>query len=165
MATGIRGLIFLLIAACPLAGCSAPSTTLDLITVARMGIKSAGETQAANHAELLQHYDTQAHALDNAFDTDVRLVESGQILDSQGNPLKLTAEWVISARKGYAAARGIIADRKRSSEAAHAVNIDNLNAADEALDMASQLIVQQSSLTQKLRQHLINIQRRLIDGQ
>ncbi len=165
MVTGTRVLICLLIAACPLAGCSAPSATLDLITVARMGIKSASEAQAASHAELLQHYDAQAKSLDDAFDTDVRLIESGQIKDTEGNPLKLDAEWIISARKGYAAARDVIAEQKRGVEAAHAVNIDNLNAADEALDMASRLIVQQSSLTQKLKQHLINIQRRLIDGQ
>ena len=164
MVTGTKLLICLVVAACPLAGCSAPSATLDLITVARMGIKSAAEVQTANHAELLRHYDTQAKALDSAFDADVRLVAGGQLADAAGKPVKLTAEWVISARKGYAAASGMIADQKRNAEAAHAVHLDNLNAADEALDMASQLIVQQSSLTQKLKQHLIGIQRRLIDG-
>lgn len=165
MVTGTRAMRCLLIAACLPAGCSAPSATLDLITVARMGIKSATEAQTASHTELLQYYDMQAKSLDDAFDADVRLAESGQLKDADGNPLKLGAEWIISARKGYAAARDALADRKCGAEAAHAVNIDNLKASDEALDMASQLIVQQSSLTQTLKQHLINIQRRLIDGQ
>ncbi len=147
-----------------LTGCSAPTATLDLITVARKGLTLAKQAQIDQHTELANRLESQTASLDTAFDADVRLVAAGQIKNSDGKPVALTPEWVISARKGYAAARDLLAKQARSAEAAHATRLDNLNAADEALDMATQLIVQQWAITNRIRQELINVQRRLINA-
>ena len=165
MAAGTRMLTYLGIVAVLLGGCSGPTATLDLITVARKALTSAQQQQEACHAELMSHFDKQTMALDQAFDADVRFVAAGQVKDASGNPVALTSQWVISARKGYAAARDILAEEKRSAEAAHLVRLDNLRAADEAMEMASQLTIQQWSVTQSIKQHLISAQRRLIHGQ
>jgi len=146
------------------AGCSAPTATLNLITFARKALVSAQQAQAAQHDELTQHLKKQATALDAAFDNDVRLVAAGQIKGASGEPIELTPEWVVSARKGYAAARDLIADEIRSAESSHAAELDNLKAADEALDMASQLIVRQSAIAEQIKQQLISVQRRLAHG-
>ena len=147
-----------------LAGCSAPTATLDLITVARKGLSMARQAEVEHQSELAQYLNGQVASLDAAFDADVRLAAAGQLKNPQGNPLTLTPEWVISARKGYAAARDLVGSQTRSADALHATRMDNLRAADEALDMASQLIVQQWQLTDRVRQELINVQRRLING-
>ena len=147
-----------------LSGCSAPTATLDLITVARKGLGMAGQAELEHQAQLTDQLNAQIASLDAAFDADVRLVAAGQIKDAQGGILTLTPEWVISARKGYAAARDLLAGQMRSAEAVHVTRLDNLQAADEALDMASQLIVQQWAVTERIRQELINMQRRLIHG-
>ena len=147
-----------------LVGCGAPSATLDLITVARQGLASAQEAEIQHHEALLSQYGSQQAALDAAFDADVRLVAAGGIQNADGETVELTPEWIISARKGYAAARDMVGQNIRSTEAAHAVRIDNLRVADESLEMASQIIVQQSNLTERIKQQLIGIQRRFIDG-
>jgi len=58
----------------------------------------------------------------------------------------------IAARQGYAAARNLLAEQIRAAEGAHAVRLDNLQAADEALEMASQLVVIQWSVSEKIKQ-------------
>ncbi len=147
-----------------LGGCSAPVATLDLITVARKALTQSQEEEKMSHADLLQQLKGQTAALDQAFDADVKLVAAGQIKDASGKPIEMTPEWIISARKGYAAARDLISKQGRSAESAHLVRLDNLKAADEALEMASQLIVQQLSIKDRVKQHLINVQRSLIHG-
>ena len=102
--------------------------------------------------------------MDVAFDADVKLVGAGKIEDASGQPVELTPQWVISARKGYAAARDLIGEKIRLAEALHATRMDNVRAADEALEMASQLVVQQSNLGLRIKQQLIAIQRRLVHG-
>lgn len=146
-------------------GCTAPQATLDLITVARKGLTDAQEAQARQHAAFLGRVQTQMGSLDVAFDADVKLIAAGGIQDEAGQPLSLTPEWVISARKGYAVARDALADEMRAASAAHAVHQDNLWAADEALEMASQLIVQQWAVSDRIRQALINMQRKIVHGQ
>ena len=165
MSARISKILPILLVVILLAGCSAPSATLDLITVARKGITSAQEAEQANHALLVQRLEAQKSSLDVAFDADVRLAAAGQIKDNAGRPVALTPEWVISARKGYAAARDLTDKQIRSAQTAHATRMDNLRAADESLDMASQLILRQWSVSEKIRQHLINLQRRLTHGQ
>ncbi len=145
-----------------LSGCTAPASTLQLITVARKAISGAREGQIAQHDEIVRNLHAQANALDHAFDNDVRLVAAGQIKDAQGKSLTLTGEWVISARKGYTAARGLIAEQVRSAEAAHAKRLDNLKAADESLEMASELVIRQLNVTERIRQHLLSVQQAIV---
>ena len=142
-------------------GCAAPSASLDLISVARKAVAAAEQAEDAQHAELMRLLSERQSALDAAFDADVALVAAGQIRDATGEPVALTPEWVVSARKGYAAARDLVAADIRSAEKAHATRMDNLQAGDQALDMASQLIVRQWSVSEQIRQRLIESQRRL----
>lgn len=151
-------------AASLLAGCVAPPATVDLITVARKGLAMAREAQASQHAEIVRQLESQSAALDQAFDADVRLAAAGQIKTADGQVVPFTPEWVISARKGYAAARDATGRELRGAEAANAARSDNIKAADEALDMASQLIVQQYSVSEQIKQQIINVQRSLLNG-
>jgi len=90
---------------------------------------------------------------------------AGDIEGPDGKPTNLTAEWVISARKGYAAARDLIGNEARLAELASLARTDNLKAADEALDMAAELILQQAELTERVRQTLLDFHRRLSHGE
>lgn len=155
---------FCLSAATLVSGCSAPPATLDLITFARKALASAQQTQAEQHAEILGHLVSQTAALDAGFDADVKLAAAGQIKNASGEPLKLTAEWVISARKGYVAARDMLAQQVRSLESTDTVAADNLRAADEALEMAAELILRQYALSERIRQELLQAQRSLVHG-
>ena len=146
-----------------LAGC-APPATMDLITVARKGLTMAQEAQAARHGDLLGQLNAQAAALDQAFDADVKLAAAGQIKDAEGKTVALTPDWVISARKGYAAARDAVSKQVRAEDALHAAQTDNLKTTDEALDMAGRLIVQQWAIGERIQQEFLNLQRRLISG-
>lgn len=157
-----RMLGLVLVSAIVLTGCSAPTATLDLITVARKGISSAADEEVHQHAEIVKRLEAQMFALDSAFDADVRLAAAGQIKDAEGAAVELSPEWVISARKGYIAARDLLSKQIQSSQMAHANRRDNLKAADEALDMASQLIVRQWNVAERIRQHLLNVQRRSV---
>ncbi len=69
---------------------------------------------------------------------------------------------MISARKGYAAARDLLAEQLRSNESAHATRLDNLQAADESLEMATQLIIQQSAIADRVRMQLLEAQKKLL---
>ena len=145
-------------------GCSPPAASLDLITVARQGIAMARQSQQEQNEIIIKQLAAQQAALDAAFDADVRLAASGQIKDAAGKEIGLSSDWVISARKGYIAARDVLSNQIQQSQAATAVRIDNLHASDEALDMASQLIIQQQGLAIKLEQQLINMQRKLANA-
>jgi len=151
-------------AAAVFAGCSATPATLELLTAARQGLNMAMQAEGQNHAEIMQHLQGRRAALDAAFDSDVRMVAAGQIRDAGGKPVELSADWVIDARRGYSAACGVLDSDAQAAAAAHDKRLDNLRASDEALDMASQLIVQQWSVSERMRQTLIDVQRRLIDG-
>ena len=158
-----KGLVLSALAMLMLAGCSAPTATLDLITVAQKGVRTAQESESQQHQEILRHMDGQLAALDSAFDADVHLAAAGQVKKADGTPVEFTGDWVISARKGYVAARDTVNGQIRSSEAAHAVRQDNLKAADEALAMASQLIVQQWNVGEQIKQRVLDVQRRLLN--
>jgi hypothetical protein len=146
-----------------LAGCNTTAATLDLITVARRGVRLIQEDQNRQSAEIVQQLQRQAAALDSAFDADVKLAAAGQIKSADGKPVQLSPEWVISARKGYAAARDLLAEQIRLAEAAHAKQQDNLRTMDESLERASQLIVQQWAIAEQIKQHVLSCQRRLAD--
>ncbi len=145
-----------------IAGCGAPPATVELIAVAQKALKDTSAAAADHHAAALRQLDSQAAALDAAFDADVKLAEAGKIRTAQGQPVRLSAEWVISARKGYAAARDALAGQRSHLESAHAADLDNLAAASEALDLAGRLILQQYALTERTRQIVHSLTRRLI---
>ncbi len=153
--------VIVLALAAPL-GCAPPSASLELISVARKGLASAKEAQEAAHAQQARQWQLQAAALDAAFDADVKLAAGGQIVDAQGRPLAMTPAWVISARKGYAAARDLVAQQREAAAADHLVRMDNLAAADEALEMATQLVLQQLNVDTRVRQQLLDAQKRLV---
>ncbi len=164
MATPARTITIMMCVACVVAGCTAPTATLDLITIALKASASASDAVDAQHAELITHLRRQLAALDSAFDADVRLAEGGQIPGPTSQPVKLTAQWVISARKGYAAARDLLAGQMRSAEISHAARVDNLRAGDEALEMASQLIVRQWSVGERIGRKILETHGRLVHG-
>ncbi len=145
-------------------GCGAPPATLELVSVAQKAISDASAYERDRHAETLSRLDGQSASLDAAFDADVKLIAAGGITDSTGKPIPLTAEWVISARKGYAAARDALARQRRRNQASHATHQDNLSAAVEALDLARMLIIQHSTLTGRARQFVMSLQRRFTNG-
>lgn len=162
MITRVRMLRFFLLVVVLLTGCNAPTATLELITVARKGINSAVEGEKRQHAEVVRQLEAQMAALDSAFDADVRLVAAGQIKNPEDNPVELSPEWVISARKGYTAARDLLSGQIQSTRTVHAKRLDNLEAADEALEMASQLIVRRWNIAERIKEHVLNVQRRFI---
>jgi hypothetical protein len=113
------------------------------------------------HDQHVQQLAAQRRALDAAFDADVHLAAAGRLRGADGLAVELSPEWVVSARKGYAAARDILAEQARLADANHAVRLDNLAAAAEAVDMTEQLITLQWSIAEPLRQEFINLRRRL----
>jgi len=146
-------------------GCGAPPATLELIAVAQQALSGASEMQYARHADALARLEALKKALDGGFDADAKLAEAGKILDSAGDPIPFTAEWVISARKGYAVARDALAEQRSRLEAEHRTHLDNLTAAEQALELAKTLILQQSALTGRARQFVAALARRADDDE
>lgn len=161
---GIIRLLAAIVALAGMAGCSPPAATMDLIAVARKGLSDAQATQVAQSQLIARQMASQQAALDAAFDADVKLAAAGRISDRDGKPMPLTAEWIVSARKGYIAARDAIAQQSQAHQAASLTHMDNLQASDEALDMAGQLILQQQGLNIRLQQQLMEFQRKAANG-
>jgi hypothetical protein len=145
-----------------LAGCGAPTATLDLISVARRGLADARKAELQRKEEMTRRVETQMAALDDAFDADVRLVSAGDVTGADGKPVELSADWVISARKGYSAAGRMLMEQALADQADHLQRLDNLSAADEALQMAGGLIVRQAAISQRARNVLMQLHRRII---
>jgi len=140
------------------AGCAGPSAAaLELIDVARKGITLASETQQNQYAALIDQYQGHIAALDAAFDSDAKLAEAGQISTAAGQAVPLTARWVIEARKGYIAARDALSRQIQAAELAHRTNQDNLQAADESLEMAAVLILQQMDIHESIKSKVLSI--------
>ena len=150
---------FLLTAVC-LTGCGTDGATLELIKAAELGLDSAREGEQGHHERWQEQIEAQRAALAAAFDADVRLAASGQIIAADGQPVELSPEWVISARKGYAAALGMLAEQDRRAQAAHANRMDNLAAASQCLQMARELLLRRAELTGRVRGILERIERR-----
>ena len=160
-----RLLVALAVLSACLNGCAAPQAAVDLIAVAREGLTGAKEAENQQHEYLMANLQAKIGALDAAFDADVRLAAAGGIQTADGERVTLSSQWVISARKGYSAARGAIAEQMQSAQAVHFVRQDNLQAADEALEMAGQLIVEHSLLGRRIRQALAKAKEELTDGE
>ncbi len=146
-------------------GCGAPSGTLDLLTVARKGIELSAQQQSKQHAEIIKHLRDKLTSLDSAFDADLTLIEAGQIKDSNGQPIPLTGSWVITARKGYIAVRDILWDQIQSAETAHRQSLENIKTTHEVLERACELIVSQWQVAEKVKQHVLHVQRRILNEQ
>ncbi|MCD4823578.1 MAG: hypothetical protein K8S55_03155 [Phycisphaerae bacterium] len=143
------------------AGCSSPAATLELLSVGREALASARTSQEQSHAAAVRNYQKQLAALDAAFDADVRLAAAGGIKNAAGKPVGLSADWVISARKGYAAVRNILAQQAQAARDVHAVELDNLRAGDEALQMAAELTIAQWNIAERLKQEFRKLQNRI----
>ena len=156
----IRDALFsvaILAVTCALApGCSGPAASLQLLTVARQGIEQAQQDQDQRFDELDRAVASQMAGLDAGFDADVRLVATGGLRDATGQPVPLSAEWVVDARRSYTAARDHLATQRADLARAKAVQQDNLRASQEALDLAADLIVQQSALTGPIKLALMH---------
>ncbi len=145
------------------AGCGGPDSTLDLLTVAQQGLHLAQEQQIQQHSRIVQHMQNNLIALDSAFDADVKLAAAGQIVGPDGQPVRLTADWVISARKGYTAARGMLTGQIQTTQASHAQSLANLQAAEDALQMAAELTVRRWQVAEQVKQHVLQTHRSLTD--
>jgi hypothetical protein len=133
-------------------GCSAPTATTGLIAQGQRGLSDARHAQQRIHARYCVSHQSQLHALDDAFDADVKLVAAGQIAGDDGKPIPLSADWVIAARRGYALARDTLATQFASETQAHAIQLDNLAAASEALRLANELTVLQWNVSARIKQ-------------
>lgn len=140
-----------------LSGCRTPAATLELIAIGQQGLASARQAETEYLQDRQEEYRRQIEALDNAFDADVRLVASGALKDDNDQSVELSPQWVMSARKGYSAARGLIEDQHRLTRDTHRVRMDNLDAAAEALDLAGMLIVQQWSVSEQIKQTYLKL--------
>ena len=161
MVTRFRsGLLLAMLAA--LAGCTSPPATLELVGVAQKALADAQAYQTQRHQEAMGNLESLASSMDAAFDADVRLAAAGGIVGADGKSVALSPEWVISARKGYAAGRDALAAQRQKMESGHAQQLDNLSAAGEALDLAKALIIQSSFLNEQARQILLSLQRKAI---
>ena len=139
-----------------LTGCQTPAAVLDLVRIGQMGLDDARVAQQKLYAKRTQSRQTQLAALDAAFDADVRLVAAGAVKTPDG-PVALDADWVISARKGYGAARSLLEQQSRDDLAAHAIELDNLRAAHEALQLANQLVVSQWNAGAQIKQQFMQL--------
>ncbi len=159
----MRSALCSLLLAAALAGCSASPAAVDLIAAARAGLAQARRAEAQRQALEARGLEAQAAALDAAFDADVRAVAAGQV-GPAGDPTALSPEWVISARRAYATTLRALAQQQLRDQAAGAERLDNLAAADEALEMAGDLLVRQLQLAEPVRRRLMDIHGRWIDG-
>ncbi len=149
-------LVMLAVLSAGLVGCSPPQASLSLIAQGRRALQGAADREAAQSALLLEQIDQQQTALDVAFDADVRLCASGSIKDAEGNPIAFDADWVISARKGYTAAVGVLQKNRANVTTASATALDNIKAGDEALEMAATLIIMQQNVSANIKQWLLS---------
>jgi hypothetical protein len=94
---------------------------MDLVTQARKGIAMVAQASANRQDASAQLATIRRQRLDAAFDEDAR------------NQAELSADWIIDARKGYAAALDAYAKQRAADEAALAAERSNLAAVDAAL--------------------------------
>ena len=139
-------------------GCSAPTATTELIAQGQHGLADARDAQQLTYRRYCASHQTQLRTLDDAFDADVRLVAAGQIAGDDGQPIPLSADWVIAARRGYTLARDMLATQFASETHAHAIQLDNLAAATEALHLANELTVLQWNVSARIKQAFLRNQ-------
>jgi hypothetical protein len=103
-------------------GCASwTQTQIDLVTQARKGVATLAQASANRNDPIAQLAKIRRDKLDAAFDEDAR------------NQVELSADWVIDARKAYAAGLDEFAKQQAANEASLAAEKSNLSATDAAL--------------------------------
>ena len=115
----------LLLALPALAGCAKfTETQMALVDQARRGVAFVAQGDDAHERAFAQLAELRRQRLDRAFDEDVRLRATQESLDP---------DWVIDARKAYAAAIDAYAKTQAADERAAVERQRNLQAIDAAL--------------------------------
>jgi hypothetical protein len=118
----LRTSAFIILTSSFLAGCSPyAQVQMALVDQSRKGIENARATQASYVDVVDQLHALQRQRLDDAFDAD-----------AQATP-NLDAQWVIDARRVYAAAIDAMAERRFAAKQSATVAQRNLDAVDQAL--------------------------------
>lgn len=141
-------------------GCATPTATTELITQGLKGLEMARSAREQSYAIETKMYQQQLAALDAAFDADAKLIASGGLKDKDGKAIEITADWIISARKGYSAAVGAVNNHMIKSQQVYATDLDNITAASEALQYANELVVMQWNVGERFKQQFLQLQQR-----
>ncbi len=114
-------------------GCSSyTASQMSLAEQARKGVAVWTARESARDQDVNRAYETRRKALDNAFDADARQRPA------------LDADWVIEARRGYAAGLAALAQAESSALAANDVARRDAAATDVALEKLVWLLSIQS---------------------
>jgi hypothetical protein len=141
-------------------GCATPTATTELISQGLKGLEMARSAREQSHEIETKMYQQQLAALDAAFDSDVRLITAGGLKDKDGKAIALTADWIISSRKGYSAAACAITNHMVKAQQVYATDLDNIAAANEALQLANELVVMQWNVGERFKQQFLQLQQR-----
>lgn len=141
-------------------GCATPTATTELIAQGMKGLEMARDAREQSYAIETKMYQQQLASLDAAFDADVKLIAAGGLTDKDGKAVEMTSDWVISARKGYSTAAGVIGKAMIQSHQAYATDLDNIAAANEALQLANELVVLQWNVGERFKQQFLQLQQR-----
>jgi hypothetical protein len=115
----------LLVLPAAMSGCAKwTQTQIALVDQARKGVSLVAQDDAERDGAIEQLAQLRRQRLDQAFDEDVRLRATQESLDP---------DWVIEARRGYAAALDTFAKTQAAGERAAEVRRRNLAAVDAAL--------------------------------
>ena len=147
----------LLLAIICVPGCFDRNSDLELISIAQQGIVSAQRNNTKTHTQLINSYKLAKANLAIGFDNDVKLIEAGKILDSEGKPLGLNSQWIISSRKGYAKALEILDKSIEEENRFYIESLDNLSAASQALELIKKRILSSQKWESKTKLLISNI--------
>jgi hypothetical protein len=113
---------FLILASILASGCSAwTQAQIDLVTQVRRGVTIVRQSESQRDQLVGELYKLRRQRLDDAFDQDVHARAS------------LDANWVIEARRAYAAALDAFAKARAQNDRANDLRQQNLAAIDGAL--------------------------------
>lgn len=131
-----RLIVLLIGAAVSGGGCSSyTAAQLALVEQARKGVAVWTGREASRDDEVRRGFDGRRKALDDAFDADAR--QQGGSIDAQ---------WVVEARRGYAAGLAALAQAEQSALAANDAARRDAAATDAALTKLAWLVSFQSDV-------------------
>jgi len=139
-------------------GCTTPTATTELISQGIKGLELARSAREQSYTIETKMYQQQLASLNTAFDADVSLVSAGGLKDKDGKAVEMTAEWIISARKGYSAAVDSINEKMVKAQQVYSTDLDNITAANEALQLANELVVMQWNVAEKFKEQFLKLQ-------
>jgi hypothetical protein len=138
-----KQLIGLLLAVMPCGGCSSyTASQAALAQQARKGVAVWVSRETARDEEVRRSYDLKRAALDSAFDADARQRAGAGGAGAGGSALD--ADWVIEARRGYAAGLNALAQAQSAALAANEAARRDAAATDAALEKLEWLLSIQS---------------------